>query len=168
MKVALYARVSTEDQTCENQRVVLEKWAKVQGHEYEYLYENESTKKTRPVKDQLMQRLRTKDFDAVAVVKLDRWARSTMELLTNMEEFMNRNIGFISLSDNIDLTTATGRLHFQILAAFAEFERSLISERTKAGLARTDKPLGRPKGSHDKDPRRKSGYYLRWSGGVKK
>jgi len=167
MKVALYARVSTNDQTCENQKLVLVRWAKAQKYDYEYISEKESTRKTRPEKNKLMQRLRGHEFDAVAVVKLDRWARSTTELLLNMEEFMKKNIGFISINDNLDLTTATGRLHFQILAAFAEFERSMISERTKAGLARTKKQLGRPKGSKDKKIRRKSGYYLRWKLGDK-
>ena len=68
------------------------------------------------------------------------------------------------MSDNIDFTTATGKLHFQILSAFAEFERSLISERTKEGIYRAKqhgKKLGRPKGSKDTKRRKKSGYILR-------
>ena len=68
------------------------------------------------------------------------------------------------MSDNLDFTTASGKLQFQILSAFAEFERSLISERTKEGLRRAKlqgKQLGRPKGSKDKKVRKKSGYYVR-------
>jgi putative DNA-invertase from lambdoid prophage Rac len=76
----------------------------------------------------------------------------------------NKQINIISLSDNIDLSTATGRLQFQILAAFASFERDLIRERTIEGLNRArmqGKKLGRPKGRKDSRPRKKSGYYLR-------
>ena len=80
------------------------------------------------------------------------------------KEIIDKGIGFISLSDNIDFSTASGKLHFQILCAFAEFERELIRERTIEGLNRTKsqgKTLGRPKGSKDKSNRKKSGYYLR-------
>jgi DNA invertase Pin-like site-specific DNA recombinase len=77
----------------------------------------------------------------------------------------NKGITFISVRDNLDFSSATGRLHFHILAIFAEFERSLISERTKLALRRKKEiegvRLGRPKGSKDKKERRKSGYILR-------
>ena len=80
------------------------------------------------------------------------------------KELIDKGVGFISLSDNLDFTTASGKLHFQILSAFAEFERALISERTKEGLKRAKsqgKQLGRPKGAKDKKKRSKSGYYVR-------
>jgi len=94
----------------------------------------------------------------------DRYARSSRELILEIQELTNKGIGFISISDNLDFSSSTGRLHFHILAAFAEFERSLISERTKEGIARTRAQgtvLGRPKGSKDSKPRPKGGYYLR-------
>ena len=71
-------------------------------------------------------------------------------MILETKELIDKGVGFISISDNLDFTTASGKLHFQILSAFAEFERSLISERTKEGLKRAKsqgKQLGRPKGS---------------------
>ena len=80
------------------------------------------------------------------------------------KEILDKNIGFISVSDNLDFSTAAGKLHFQILSAFAEFERELIRERTIEGLRRAKKQgkvIGRPKGSKDSKQRKKSGYILR-------
>ena len=77
---------------------------------------------------------------------------------------MKKDIKFISYSDNLDFSTAAGKLHFQILGAFAEFERALISERTKEGIRRArinGKRIGRPLGAKDKSRRRRSGYLLR-------
>lgn len=164
MKVALYCRVSTGDQTTDNQEIRLVEWAKRQGYDYEIFRETESTRKTRPVKAALLDKLRSRVYDGVVIYKLDRWARSSTELLLEIEELYKKEIQFISLSDNVDFSTATGKLQFQILAAFAEFERSLISERTKEGLRRKKSQgatLGRPKGSKDKNGRCKAGYYLR-------
>ena len=158
MKVAIYCRVSTEGQTTENQKFPLVDYAERQGWTYEIFEETETTRKTRPIKQALMKRLRRLEFDALLVLKLDRWARSLRELTLDIEELHHRNIIFISLNDGIDLSTATGKLQFQILAAFAEFERNLISERTKEGLARARRQgvrLGRPPGSKDKKPRKR-------------
>ena len=165
MKVALYARVSTSAQTTENQRLLLEEYAKRQGWEYEYIEEQESTRKTRPKKYELLQRLRNKEFEAVCVLKIDRWARSLTELTNEVTELYQKGVKFISIRDNIDLTTATGRLQFNIMASFAEFEREIIRERTLDGLARAkaeNKSLGRPQGKKDSQPRKKGGYYLRY------
>ena len=164
MRVAIYARVSTGDQTCENQILRLSEYADRQGWAFEVFQEVESSRKTRPIKSDLLQKLRRKEFDGVLIWKLDRWARSSYELLNEITELHKRNIMFVSLSDNIDLSTASGKLQFQILSAFAEFERNLIRERTLEGLHRAKsqgKTLGRPKGSKDKKDRKKSGYYLR-------
>jgi DNA invertase Pin-like site-specific DNA recombinase len=165
MKVALYLRVSTRDQHPENQRPELEDYAKKMEWEYEIFEEKESTRKTRPIKQDLLNRLRQKEFDAVLVLKLDRWARSLSELALEVQELYDKGVSFISKRDNIDLTTATGKLQFHILSAFAEFERDIIRERTFDGLSRAKaegKILGRPIGSNDKKRRNKSGYYLRW------
>jgi putative DNA-invertase from lambdoid prophage Rac len=167
MKIAIYVRVSTQEQTVENQVLRLTEYAQSKGWEYEVYSEVMSSRKTRPVKQALLAKLRQKQYDAVLVYKLDRWARSSTELILDTKELIDKGIGFISLSDNIDFNTAAGKLHFQILSAFAEFERSLISERTKEGLYRaknSGKMLGRPKGSKDKSRRRKSGYILRMAG----
>lgn len=89
-------------------------------------------KETRPELTRLMQDARRGLFDVVAVAAFDRFARSSRHLLTALEEFRALKIDFISLREAIDTTTATGRLLFQITAAFAEFESTLISERTSA------------------------------------
>ena len=147
-KYALYARVSTEEQSTEQQINRLENYAQRMDWEYEVIEETMTTRKTRPKKYALMQRLRSGEFDGVCVYKLDRWARSMKELVYEIEELHNKKIDFISMSDGIDLNSATGKLQFQILAAFAEFERSMISERTKEGLAKARRngvKLGRPR-----------------------
>ncbi|MFW5879208.1 MAG: recombinase family protein [bacterium] len=165
-KVALYCRISTTTgkQTNENQKLRLVQYAKDQGLDYEVYEEVESTRKTRPVKQALLQKLRNHEYDSVIIYKLDRWARSSTELILDTKELLDKKIGFISVSDNLDFNTAAGKLHFQILSAFAEFERSLISERTKEGLRRAKaqgKKSGRPKGSKDSKKRKRSGYILR-------
>lgn len=165
-KIAIYCRVSTIDQTTENQKLTLQRYANKYKHwEYEIIEEVESSRKTRPKKAELLRRLRLKEFDAVIVWRLDRWARSLRELVTEIEELHNKGIIFISLSESIDLSTPSGKLQFQIMSAFAEFERNLIRERTIEGLERAKsqgKKLGRPKGKRDKKERKKGGYYLRY------
>jgi DNA invertase Pin-like site-specific DNA recombinase len=163
-KVALYCRVSTQNQTTENQKIRLLQYATDNKLKYDLYDEVESTRKTRPIKQAVLSKLRSGEYSAVIVFKLDRWARSSRELLLEIQELVDKGVGFISVSDNLDFTSSVGRLHFQILSAFSEFERSLISERTKEGLIRArsqNKQLGRPKGSKDSKPRPKSGYMLR-------
>lgn len=163
--VALYCRVSTSStQTTENQKIRLIEYAERQGLKYDIYEETESTRKTRPVKQALLAKLRNHEYDAVIVYKLDRWARSSTELILDTKELIDKGIGFISLSDNIDFGSASGKLHFAILSAFAEFERELIRERTIEGLRRAKlqgKKAGRPIGSKDTKKRKKSGYILR-------
>jgi len=164
--VALYCRVSLSNgsQTTENQRIRLVEYATKNNLTYDIYEEQESTRKTRPVKQALMERLRNHEYDAVIVYRLDRWARSSTELILGAKELLDKGIGFISVSDNLDFNSATGKLHFAILSAFAEFERELIRERTIEGLRRAKlqgKRPGRPKGSKDTKKRRKSGYILR-------
>lgn len=165
MKAILYCRVSTQEQTTENQKIRLVEYAERHNYDYELIEEVESSRKTRPKKAEALRRLRNKEFDTLIIWKLDRWARSSYELLGEIQELHNKGIIFISISDNLDLSTATGRLQFHILSAFAEFERNLIRERTLEGLYRAKKQgkiLGRPKGSKDKKDRKKGGYYLRY------
>ncbi len=162
--VALYLRVSTSGQTIENQRISVVEFANRNNYTFDVYEEVESTRKTRPVKQALLRRLRRGDYDSVVVAKLDRWARSSTELILDCKELLDKGIGFISVSDSLDFSTATGKLHFQILSAFAEFERELIRERTIEGLKRAKaqgKKPGRPKGSKDTKKRKKSGYILR-------
>ncbi len=163
-KVALYCRVSSNSQTVENQKIRLLQYAIDHNLKYDLFEEVESTRKTRPVKQDLLQKLREGKYVAVIINKLDRWARSSRELILDTQELIKNGIGFISINDNLDFSTAVGKLHFQILSAFAEFERSLISERTREGLKRTKQQgtvLGRPVGSKDNKKRARSGYILR-------
>ena len=169
-KYALYQRVSTLDQSTENQRVRLIEYANQHGYEYDIYDEIESSRRTRPVKQRLLQKLRDGEYSGCVVYKIDRWARSSTELILEIKELVDKGIAFISISDNLDFSSASGRLHFQILAVFAEFERSLISDRIRCALSAlkrrneiegNGKCLGRPKGSKDKKTRRKSGYILR-------
>jgi DNA invertase Pin-like site-specific DNA recombinase len=163
-KIALYVRVSTSDQTVENQKIRLIDYAEKNGLNYDIFAEIESTRKTRPVKQALLARLRNNEYKAVVIYKLDRWARSSTELILDTKELLDKGIGFISISDNLDFSSAAGKLHFAILSAFAEFERELIRERTIEGLRRAKmqgKHAGRPKGSKDTKKRKKSGYILR-------
>ena len=145
-------------------KIRLLEYAKANALNFDLYEEIESTRKTRPIKQVVLSKLRSGEYSGVVIYKLDRWARSSRELLLEVQELVDKGIGFISLSDNLDFTNSVGRLHFQILSAFSEFERSLISERTKEGLNRAknqNKKLGRPKGSKDTKPRPKSGYMLR-------
>lgn len=163
-KSALYSRVSTTKQNTENQKVRLLQYGIDNNLKFELFDEIESTRKTRPIKQQLLHKLRKGEYKEVIVYKLDRWARSSRELILEIQELLDKGVRFVSISDNLDFSTASGRLHFQILAAFAEFERSLISDRTKEGLARVKRQgvsLGRPAGSKDSKPRPKSGYIIR-------
>ena len=150
MKVAIYTRVSRSDLNLDNQKLKLEEYCRQKDWFYEMFEEKESTRKTRPVKQEVLSRVRSGEFQAILVYKLDRWARSLQELIMDISELKNRNKDFIVLTQPIDTTNASGMLMFQILGAFAEFEREMIRERTLNGLDRAraqGKTLGRPKGS---------------------
>lgn len=164
MKVACYLRVSTTLQSVDSQRGLLEKYIAEKGWTCDYFEEVESSRKTRPLKAALLQKLRNHEYDGVVVARLDRFARSSRELILDIDEILKKNIFFVSVLDNLDFTTASGKLHFHLMCAFAEFERCLISDRVKISLQRlkeTGKKLGRPAGSKDRGRRRKSGYLLK-------
>ncbi len=166
-KYAIYCRVSTVDQDPKNQEIRLIEHCNQNGWKYDVYTEVASTRKTRPVKAELIARLRAGQYTGILVYKLDRFARSSTELILEVQELIKKGIAFISLTENLDFSTSAGKLQIQILSAFAEFERSLISERTKEGMRRArlnGKQPGRPKGSKDKKKRRKSGYMLREAG----
>lgn len=148
MRIAIYVRVSRSDLNLDNQIRQLEEYAKTKGWEYKIFEETESSRKTRPIKEEVLNLLRQGKFDGVLVYKLDRWARSLQELIMNIEELKNRNKQFIVLTQPIDTTNSAGMLMLQILGAFAEFEREIIRERTISGLDRArsqGKILGRPR-----------------------
>lgn len=132
----------------DNQRLQLESHAKLKGWEFEVFEERESTRETRPIKQEVLNLTRKGVFNGIIVWKLDRWARSLQELIMDINELTERGKEFIVLTQPIDTTSASGRLFMQILGAFAEFEREIIRERTFAGLERAraeGKKLGRPR-----------------------
>jgi len=142
MKIG-YARVSTKEQNLHRQIDSL----KAEGCEKIFSDKISGAKFDRPELNLLKAQLRSGDI--VVIDKLDRLGRSLKDLISIVSEFESAGVSFISLQDNIDTTTASGKLIFHIFASLAEFERSLISERTKAGLtaARARGRLGgRPKG----------------------
>lgn len=154
---ALYIRVSTKDQHPENQIIALQEYAVRRGfHSAVLIYKDEGisgAKEKRPGLNDLMKDARRKRFDVVIVTRFDRFARSTQHLLSALEEFRALGIDFISLGESIDTTTPMGTMVFTIIAALAEFERSLIQERIRLGLDRAraeGKHLGRPRRIFDR------------------
>lgn len=153
MKVAIYLRVSTQDQNLENQKIPLCQYAEKMGWDYEIFEEKETTRKTRPVQWELYNRLLKREFDGLLIYKFDRWARSTKELVEHIENLLSKGLKIISYSESVDLSSSMGRAMLTIISAFAQLERDIIRERTLAGLARAKaqgKKLGRP--------RKKRGY----------
>lgn len=141
-RVAVYCRVSTSDQSVATQREDLRRYAKARGFAVykEYCDEGVSgAKDKRPALDGLMDGARKRLFDVVLVWRFDRFARSTIHLLTALEEFRQLKIGFISYNENIDTSTAMGEAMFTIVAAIAKLERSIIQERVTAGVRRAIK-----------------------------
>jgi len=149
MKAAIYIRTSKIDMHPENQQLELERYAKGMGYEYEVFEELESSRKTRPIKNQLYQDAISKKYDIIMVWKLDRWARSLQEMINDFEVLKQNKVQFFSLKDSIKLDDNPSNMFFiHILAAFAQFERSIIRERTMSGLDRArsqGKKLGRPR-----------------------
>jgi len=151
MKVIIYCRTSTTDQNPENQKIELEHYAKAMNYDYKIVEEQESTRKTRPLKNQIFQEALRKKWDLILVWKLDRWARSMQELINDLELLRQNNVQFRTLKENLILDdNPTNKLMINILSAFAQFERDIIRERTIAGLERArkqGKKLGRPRKS---------------------
>lgn len=167
MKVCIYARVSTEDQNLETQLSACRDYCKRLDYEISNEYKDiiSGSKDSRPAFNQLIEDLRQNKFEAVIVYKLDRIGRSLQHLLNLFEEFQNRKIEFISITQNINTTTPKGKLFLRMLMILAEYERELIVARTKSGLDRARKQgklLGRPKGAKDKKRRKLGGYFLRY------
>ncbi len=147
---ALYARVSTLDQNCEVQLEDLRRFAGKRFASYcEYTDAGVSgTQRHRPQLDALMRDARRRLFDVVLVWKFDRFARSLKHLIESLDEFNALGIDFISLTEGIDTTTPAGQLLFHIVGAVAQFERDLIVERVRAGMAHAramGKRIGRPR-----------------------
>jgi len=154
-RVALYARVSTTDQSTDSQLLDLRRYVSERGWNIfkEYVDEGISgTKDSRPALNVLMNDAKKRRFDVVLVWRFDRFARSTKHLILALEEFRNLGIDFVSYQENIDTSSPLGSAIFTIISAVAQLERDIIAERVKAGLRRAKengKKLGRPKASID-------------------
>lgn len=155
-KVAIYARVSTTDkgQDIDTQLFPLKEFIERRGWELSKVYSDQmsGSKESRPALKDLMKDAHKRKFDCVLVFRFDRFARSTKQLINALETFNSLGIDFVSFQESIDTTTPAGQMMFTIIASFAQFERSIIQERVKAGLIKAKakgKKLGRPKSHVD-------------------
>ena len=149
-RCAIYATVSTSSQTTDNQLQALRAFVVARGWEpVEYIDQGISgAKEHRPALDAMLAAVRARKVDVVAVVKLDRLARSTRHLVTLAAELEALRVDLVVLDQAIDTTTPAGRLLFNVLASIAEFERDLIRDRVLAGMRRAraqGRRLGRPR-----------------------
>jgi DNA invertase Pin-like site-specific DNA recombinase len=149
-RCAIYARVSRDSQTIDPQETELREFAERRGWAVIGSFFDKGVsgaKEKRPALDELLKACRQRKIDVVLVWKFDRFARSVKQLVTTLHEFHELGIDFVSLTEQIDTSTAMGKMTFHVLGAVAELERSLIAERTVAGLRearRRGRRLGRP------------------------
>lgn len=139
MRVAIYARVSTDDQTNQTQINELKKYCELKGWSDLTIFQDEGisgTKTSRPEFDRMVEGAKNKEFDVIAVWRFDRASRSTRHLLELLDDFKKWGVDFVSLKEQIDTSSAAGKLMFTMISAFAQFERDVISDRTKAAMSR--------------------------------
>ena len=156
-RVALYARVSTDGQSVENQLRELEAVAKKEGWQIVERFTDKGIsgakgRESRPAFDALCKGIVRREFDVVAAWSVDRLGRSLQDLVTFLNELHSKHTNLYLHKQGIDTTTPAGKLLFQMLGVFAEFERSMIVERVRAGLKRAraeGKTLGRPRVSEE-------------------
>ncbi len=151
-RVALYVRVSTDEQTTDNQRRELEGVAKRSGWKIVDIYEDNGIsgangREKRPALDKLLKDAARREFDMIAAWSVDRLGRSLQHLVGLLEELQALGVDLYLHQQGLDTSTPSGRAMFQMCGVFAEFERAMLVERTKAGLARARAKgmrLGRP------------------------
>jgi len=159
VKVAIYVRVSTNEQTTENQVRELTQWADRAGHKIVAVYDDNGIsgakgREYRKEFDKLLRGAVRREFDLVAAWSVDRLGRSLQDLVSFLQELHGAGVDLYLHQQALDTTTPSGRAMFQMMGVFAEFERSMISERVKAGLARTKAKgtkLGRPTVSTERE-----------------
>lgn len=149
LRAGLYARVSTNDQqTLPMQSRAMREYAARRGWTIAMQVRDiGSGAAKREAREKLLEAARRREIDVVLVWRLDRWGRSVTDLLATLQELEHLGVGFVSLTEALDLTTPAGRAMAGLLAVFAAFEREILGERTRAGLAQArqnGKRLGRP------------------------
>jgi len=157
MKVAVYCRVSRNEQDTDKQEILCREYCTRANHEIYKTYIDDGVsgiKESRPSFDEMLTDMRAYKFNCIVVTKLDRIGRSLQHILSLFDEFSRKGVHFISITQNIDTSSAAGKMQMQMLGVFAEFERNLISERTKEGL-KNKKNFG-VRGP-DKAPRKRRG-----------
>jgi DNA invertase Pin-like site-specific DNA recombinase len=150
MRAAVYARVSTHDQqTLSFQAEAITAYIKDRGWPLtRQVKDVGSGAKERAGRELLLKAARRREVDVIVVWRLDRWGRSVADLMATLRELTDLGVGFVSLTEALDLTTPTGRAMAGMVAVFAEFEREILRERVRAGIAQARKegrPHGRPR-----------------------
>ena len=168
MKAALYARVSTHDQqTLPLQVEQMKDYIKKRGWELSIAIEDTASGiSERKNRERIILAAKRREIDVIVVWKLDRWGRSLTDLMNSLEELTALGVGFVSMTEAIDLTTPAGKALAGMLAVFAQFERDMLSERVKAGIAHArskGKPHGRPKSAALKAQKVQELFQKGWS-----
>ncbi len=154
-RVAVYARVSTKDQSVDMQLNDLERYTRERGFNVFKIYADNGvsgTKETRPALSELMNDAKKRKFDTVLVWRFDRFARSTKHLVTALYEFRNLGIDFISYQENIDTSSPLGEAVFTVISAMSKLERDIMAGRVRGGLRKAranGRRLGRPSSDID-------------------
>jgi putative DNA-invertase from lambdoid prophage Rac len=147
-RAGLYARVSTNDQqTLAMQNRAMREYGARRGWTIALQVREVNSGAHREAREKVLEAARRREIDVALVWRLDRWGRSITDLLATLQELEHLGVGFVSLTEALDLTTAAGRAMAGMLAVFAAFEREILQERTRAGLAharQNGKRLGRP------------------------
>lgn len=154
-RAAVYVRCSTDKQDTQLQKDDLISFCKRRGWDIYKVYEDKGisgSKDSRPALDELVKESRQGKFDVVLVWRFDRFGRSTAHLLNALSEFQSLSIDFVSLHEAMDTSTAAGKMLFSVISAVAEFERDIIIERVRAGVAKAKAQgvqFGRPRVGFD-------------------
>lgn len=158
-RAVIYCRVSTADQSCVRQKDELKRFAERAGYEVSgiFMETGSGVRVDRAERRKVMALAQAREIDAILVTELSRWGRSTIDLISTLQELESYRVSLIAITGmTFDLATPHGRMLATVLAGIAEFERDLISERVKSGLAAArarGKVLGRQKGERPKSDR---------------
>jgi putative DNA-invertase from lambdoid prophage Rac len=169
-QVAIYCRVSTDDQCCERQERDLKAFARRSGHKIVAVFKETASgaDDDRPERKKVMALARAREIEAILVTELSRWGRSTQDLVQTLDDLHGWKVSVLAQNGlSFDLSTSTGKLMRTIMAGLAEFERDLIRDRVKSGLAAARArgvKLGRQHGQRPSDKKAKRVLAMRKEG----